>query len=85
MDPTQMDQVIELDDAQLERTWQLAKCLVQSGASTPASLDLLFVTAARFVKKVDDGLDAGGVVLETGDGRPGTQTVTIRRTPEGSR
>lgn len=79
------DRVIELTDAQLERAWQLTNSLVQNESSHRKPLDLLFITAARFVKRVDDGLAAGGVVLDTGKGAPGTLTFTVRRVPGGSR
>lgn len=71
---------IELTDAEIERAWQLTYALVQADNSPKRSLDLMFITAARFVERVTTGFAGEGVVLDSGKAGPtGPLTYLVRR------
>jgi hypothetical protein len=73
---------IELSDSDLERVWQLTCSLAANDSGPRHTLDVLFITAARFVDRVAQGLDGEGVVLDSGKAGPtGPLTYLIRRKP----
>lgn len=72
--------MIELTDRDLERVWQLTCALAQSDNSAKRSMDVLFITAARFVEEVSNGFAGEGVVLDSGKGTAaGPLTYLVRR------
>ena len=74
------ERIIELTDQQLERAWALTNALVANEGSSRRSLDQLFVTAARFVERVESGFDGEGATLDTGKAGPaGKLTYLLRR------
>lgn len=76
------ERVIRLTEVQLERCWQLTCAMVANEDSTRRSLDQLFLNAARFVERVDQGLLGEGVELDSGRGAPGQRvTFTVVRVP----
>ena len=71
---------IELTDQQLDRAWSLTCALVANEGSTRRSLDQLFITAARFVERVDGGFEGEGALLDSGKGGPtGKLSYLVRR------
>lgn len=61
---------IALTDEQLRLTWQLTCALVSNEDHHRRSLDQVFIVAARFVERVENGLAEGGVDLDSGKGQP---------------
>jgi hypothetical protein len=71
---------IELTDADLERAWALTCALAQADDGAKRSMDVLFITAARFVERVSQGFAGEGVVLDSGKAGPtGPLTYLVRR------
>ncbi len=64
------DRVVALTDRQIELTWQLTCAMASNEDASRRSLDQLFLSAARFVHRVDAGLASGGVELDTGKPSP---------------
>ena len=74
------EQVLELTDDQLERAWQLTLALTQNEAAAKRSLDVLYITACRFVARLDEGLAGDGVELDSGRAGPqGKLFYKVRR------
>ncbi|MCB9688961.1 MAG: hypothetical protein H6735_28220 [Alphaproteobacteria bacterium] len=74
------ERVVRLTDRQIELCWQLTCAMVSNDDSTRRSLDQVFLAAARFVERVDEGLASDGVELDSGRGAPGQRvTWTIQR------
>lgn len=71
------DRTIALTDPQIEKAWQLTFAMVANEDSSKRSLDQLFLNAARFVERVEEGLAGAGVDLDTGKAPPG-QRITWR-------
>ena len=64
------ERTITLDDRQLALTWQLTCALASNEDHHRRSLDQVFLVAARFVERVESGLESGGVDLDSGKGTP---------------
>lgn len=71
------ERVVALTDRQIELTWQLTCAMASNEDASRRSLDQIFLAAARFVSRVDEGLASGGVDLDTGKAE-GLQRVTFR-------
>ncbi len=65
-----IEQELALTDDQLARAWQLTLALVQNESAAKRSLDVLYITACRFVARLDEGLDGAGVELDSGRAGP---------------
>jgi hypothetical protein len=72
--------VILLSDQGLQRAWELTCAFAANEGTSKRSLDQLFIAAARFVERVDNGFGDEGVVLDSGKATPtGKLTYVVRR------
>lgn len=72
--------IIELTDRDFERAWQLTCALAQADSGSKRSMDVLFITAARFVEQVAQGFEGEGALLDSGKAGPtGPLTYLVRR------
>ncbi len=72
------ERTIVLTDAQRALAWQLTCALVSNEDHHRRSLDQVFIVAARFVERVENGMAADGVDLDSGKGPTPTQKVLYR-------
>lgn len=73
---SETEHTIRLTDHQLDLAWQLTFALV-SNDDNRRTLDQSFIAAARFVERVERGLDGDGVELDSGKATP-TQRLVFR-------
>jgi hypothetical protein len=72
--------VILLSDEGLQRAWELTCALAANEGTSKRSIDQIFITAARFAERVDNGFSGEGVLLDSGKATPtGKLTYMVRR------
>jgi hypothetical protein len=71
------ERTITLTDEQRALAWQLT-CALVSNEDSKRTLDQALILAARFVERVENGVETGGVDLDTGKGASPMQKVVFR-------
>jgi hypothetical protein len=73
------ERLVTVDERQLDRIWALTCALASNEDHNRRSLDSVFLVAARFVSRIDEGLATpDGIELDSGKANPTGGKVLYR-------